>query len=87
MLHHLKWDNLEARRNNLRVILLYKIINNLVDISPEKQLVLTKIVSQEATHKDTFSHQPKLMPINIPFSLLLLGYGIVYPYTLSVLNH
>ena len=46
MLHHLKWDTLEARRNNLRVILLYKIINKLVDISPEKQLVLTNSITR-----------------------------------------
>ena len=65
MLHHLKWDTLEARRNNLRVILLYKIFNKLVNISPEKQLVLTNITRGHS--QNTFSYQPKLMPINIPF--------------------
>ena len=29
MLHSLQWDTLEARRNNLRAVLLYKIINKM----------------------------------------------------------
>ena len=47
MLHQLQWDTLEARRNNLCVILLYKITNKLVDIFPEEQqLVLTNSVTR-----------------------------------------
>ena len=46
MLHRLQWDTLEARQNNLRVILLYKIINKMVDIFPEEQLVLTNSVTR-----------------------------------------
>ena len=40
MLHQLQWDSLEARRNNLRVISLYKIINKLVDIFREEHAVI-----------------------------------------------
>ena len=46
MLHQLQWDTLEARQNNLCVILLYKIINKLVDIFSEEQLLLTNSVTR-----------------------------------------
>ena len=46
MLHRLQWDTLEARQNNFSVILLYKIINQMVDIFPEEQLVVTNSVTR-----------------------------------------
>ena len=46
MLHQLQWDTLEARQNNLCVILLYKVINKLVDIFSEEQLLLTNSVTR-----------------------------------------
>ena len=46
MLHQLQWDTLEARQNSLHVILLYKIINKLVDIFSEEQLLLTNSVTR-----------------------------------------
>ena len=46
MLHQLQWDTLEATRNNLCVILLYKIINKLVDTFSEEQLLLTNSVTR-----------------------------------------
>ena len=46
MLHCLQWDTLKARQNNFRVILLYKIINKMVDVFPEEQLVLTNSVTR-----------------------------------------
>ena len=46
MLHQLQWDTSEARRNNPRVILFYK-INKLVDIFSEaEQLLLTNSVTR-----------------------------------------
>ena len=47
MLHSLQWDTLEARRNNLRAILLYKIINKMVDLQqPEGLLMLTNSITR-----------------------------------------
>jgi len=46
LLHRLQWDTLEARRNNLRVILLYKIINKIVDIYAEGQLIFANSVTR-----------------------------------------
>ena len=46
MLHSLQWDTLEARCNNLHAILLYKIINKMVDIQqPEGLLMLTNSIT------------------------------------------
>ena len=67
MLHHLKRDTLEARRNNLRIMLLHKIINKLVDISLEKQLVLTNSITRGHSQR-YLQLLTKLMLINIPFS-------------------
>ena len=38
MMHDLKWKPLESRRRESRPVLLYKIINNLVAIPPDKHL-------------------------------------------------
>ena len=38
MMHDLKWKPLESRRRENRLVLLYKIINNLVAIPPDKHL-------------------------------------------------
>ena len=34
MLQHLQWEPLQDRQNNFRAITMYKIVNNLIDISP-----------------------------------------------------
>ena len=34
MLQHVQWEPLQDRQNNFRVITMYKIANNLIDISP-----------------------------------------------------
>ena len=38
MLHDLRWDTLQDRRNNTRTTMLYKIKNNLVDVYPDPPL-------------------------------------------------
>ena len=46
MLHSLQWNTLEARRNNSHAVLLYKIINKMVDIQlAEGQLLLTNSIT------------------------------------------
>ena len=32
MLHQLLWETMETRRRNINLIMLYKIVNNLIDI-------------------------------------------------------
>ena len=39
MLNTLQWNTLEKRRNCLRIVLLYKIIHNKVEINAQEQLV------------------------------------------------
>ena len=86
MLHHLKWT---LWRLGEITFALYYYIKSLTNwwTSLQWSNWCLQIVSQEAIHKDTFSYQPKLMLTNIPFPPLLLEYGIVYLYTLSVLKH
>ena len=44
MLNSLQWHTLEKRRNNLRASLMYKIINDMVDINVHQQSVLGKLL-------------------------------------------
>jgi hypothetical protein len=39
MIDHLHWESLEQRRQKARVIMLYKIIHNEVDINPQSYLI------------------------------------------------
>jgi hypothetical protein len=46
MLDHLQWDTLEQRRERIQLTMLYKISNNLVDISADRYLTPTKSVTR-----------------------------------------
>ena len=47
LLHSLQWDTLEVRCNNLRAVLLYKIIDKMVDIQqPEGLLMLINSITR-----------------------------------------
>ena len=60
MLHSLKWDTLEARHNNFHVVLLFKIINKLVDIATIRRT--TPTYKQHYTR--TFIKLSNLQPPN-----------------------
>ena len=57
MLDHLQWETLEARRCKLQLTMLYKIVNNIVDI--DKDLYLTP-----ATTRTRASHSKKYRQIS-----------------------
>ena len=57
MLDHLQWESLEARRCKLQLTMLYKIVNNIVDI--DKDLYLTP-----ATTRTRASHSKKYRQIS-----------------------
>ena len=87
MLHSLQWDTLEARHNNLRAILLYKIINKMVDIQqPEELLILTYSITrghslrylQPLTKVDAYKYSFFPQP---------LRYGTPYHHMWSTLQH
>ena len=50
MLTHLKWPSLEQRRNFLKLIMFYKILNGLVDIS----ITLTPLLTSTRGHNQRF---------------------------------
>ena len=40
MLDHLQWESLESRRTMAQLTMMYKIVNNLVDVPAEQYLAL-----------------------------------------------
>jgi hypothetical protein len=52
MIDHLNWESLEQRRQKARVIMLYEIIHNEVDINPQSYLK-----NQERTTRSTHPYQ------------------------------
>ena len=75
MLHQLQWISLEARRRQARLVLLYKISNNLVKIDPTSKLIPTKRLSRNI--HDRF--------FQIPASSTSLS-GSFYPRTIREWN-
>ena len=51
MLNHLKWPSLEQRRNFLKLIMFYKILNGLVDVS----ITLTPLSTSTRGHNQCFA--------------------------------
>jgi len=43
-LQHLQWEQLQHQRDNFRAIIMYKIINNLVDINFRKSLIRKSLI-------------------------------------------
>ena len=54
MLEHLKWDTLEQRRNQLTLLMLYKIIHQLVEVP--HQYILTKAPASTRSGTSKFIH-------------------------------
>jgi hypothetical protein len=73
MIGDLEWDTLEIRRKKIRLTMMYKIINNLIDIRAE--VYLTKPTRQQFSastdyYKHSFSHRPPLFGIPCQHQLL-----------------
>ena len=85
MLHSLQWDTLEARHNNLHAVLLYKIINKMVDIQqPEGLLMLTNSITRG--HSLRYLQPPtKINAYKYSFSPQPSGYGTPYHHMWSTL--
>ena len=54
MLEHLRWDTLEQRRNQLTLLMLYKIIHQLVEVP--HQYILTKTPASTRSSTSKFIH-------------------------------
>ena len=54
MLGHLRWDTLEQRRNQLTLLMLYKIIHQLVEVP--HQCILTKAPASTRSSTSKFIH-------------------------------
>jgi hypothetical protein len=76
MLHQLQWTSLEARRRQARLVLLYKISNNLVKIDPTSKLIPPKRLSRNM-HDRSFQ---------IPASSTTLRRESFYPRTIREWN-
>jgi hypothetical protein len=76
MLHQLQWTSLEDRRRQARLMLLYKISNNLVKIDPTSKLIPPKHLSRNM-HDRSFQ---------IPASSTTLRRESFYPRTIREWN-
>jgi hypothetical protein len=65
MMSHLGWEELRIRRARIKTILLFKIVNNLVDISPEPFLIPTGAITRG--HNIRFLH-PHTRTITMQYS-------------------
>ena len=74
MLHDPNWETLESRRAKLQLVMMYKIINDLVDIPCDAYLtpatartraIYSKKLLQHPTRTDTFKHIffPRTIPV------------------------
>ena len=57
MLEHLEWESLESRRVKCQLTLLFKIINDLVDI-PLDQYLMEALTRTRSHHSHKFRHVP-----------------------------
>ena len=55
MLHHLQWESLESRRWKCQLTMFYKIVNDIVNISPEPYLQKTASRTR-SRHSHTYRH-------------------------------
>ena len=55
MLTDLEWETLESRRTKQQLTIVYKIVNNLIDIHPEQYLTPARS-SLRANHRHKFNH-------------------------------
>jgi hypothetical protein len=76
MLQQLQWTSLEARRRQARLVLLFKISNNLVKIDPTSKLIPPKRLSRNM-HDRSFQ---------IPASSTTLRRKSFYPRTIREWN-
>jgi hypothetical protein len=76
MLHQLQWTSLEARRRQARLVLLYKISNNLVKIDPTIKLIPPKRLSRNMHDRS----------VQIPASSTTLRRKSFYPRTIREWN-
>ena len=74
MLQNLNWETLESRRTKLQLVMIYKIMNDLVDIPSDAYLTPTttrtrvihsKKLLQYPTRRDTFKYSffPRTIPV------------------------
>ena len=56
MLEHLRWDTLEQRRNQLTLLMLYKIIHQLVEVPHQYVYILTKAPASTRSSTSKFIH-------------------------------
>ena len=57
MLGDLEWDTLETRRKKIRLAMMYKIINNLIDIRAEEYLKYQQFSASTDYYKHSFFPQ------------------------------
>ena len=92
MLNSLQWHTLEKRRNNLRAALMYKIINDMVDINVHQQFRPSNTTTR--VHHQRFLQLPTrvdaYMNSFFPFTIKLwnqLDYHIIQAPSLDLFNN
>ncbi|KAH3894221.1 hypothetical protein DPMN_018377 [Dreissena polymorpha] len=63
MMKRLDWDTLEARRQHSKAIMMFRIVNNLVDIQSQ-HIYYQLVFIQEATRTGSLYPWPASMPTN-----------------------
>ena len=76
MLKNIGWEQLEERRAKSRVTMLYRIINDLVDI-PDDHLLQTPTTRRS----NAVCHMHGRWPTNVAFSRIVFACGMAFPWT------
>ena len=71
ILNRMHWSTLQIRRENLRLIMIYKIVNNLVEIETGNSLIKNDLPTRG--HLNRFKHLPELIRLNIPSTPMQLN--------------